>query len=322
LAGGDTATSVSGLWHSTDSGASFTKVSNVTEAVNVGFGKAAPGQSYQALFLMGTVDGVKGVYRSDNAAAGWVRINDNAHQYGNAGEALTGDPRIYGRVYLGTNGRGVLYADRTGTTTTPPADTTVPSTPGTPSASAVTSSGASLTWTASTDNVGVVGYNVYRRVGSTDTQIATSTSSSVALTGLTASTAYSVVVRARDAAGNLSATSAAGSFTTLSSGGGGSGCSAAYSITGSWSGGFQGSVVVTNTGTTATTGWTVTWTFANGQTISQIWGGVLTASGSSVSVKNETYNATLAPSATTTFGFLASWNGTNSVPTTSCTRTP
>jgi xyloglucan-specific exo-beta-1,4-glucanase len=40
-----------------------------------------------------------------------VRINDDKHQYGNAGDAITGDPRVYGRVYLGTNGRGVVVGD-------------------------------------------------------------------------------------------------------------------------------------------------------------------------------------------------------------------
>ncbi|MGC9664963.1 cellulose binding domain-containing protein [Planosporangium sp. 12N6] len=123
LAGG-----ANGLLHSTDSGATFTKVSSVGSAINIGFGKAAPGQSYQALYLVGTVDGVTGVFRSDNAGTGWVRINDSQHQYGNAGEAITGDPRVYGRVYLGTNGRGVLYADRLGGSTTPPT-TPPPTTP-------------------------------------------------------------------------------------------------------------------------------------------------------------------------------------------------
>ena len=105
-----------GLYHSTDSGASFTKLPTVSKAVSVGFGKAAPGRTNPALFTMATIDGVTGVYRSDDNGAAWVRINDDQHQYGNAGDAITGDPRVYGRVYLGTNGRGILYADRTGTT--------------------------------------------------------------------------------------------------------------------------------------------------------------------------------------------------------------
>ncbi len=129
-----------GLFHSTNSGTSFTKVSTVTSARNIGFGKAAPGRTNMALFTLGVIDGVSGLYRSDDTGATWVRINDNQHQYGNAGEALTGDPRIYGRVYLGTNGRGIVYGDRTGsepppTTDPPPTDppptTTPPPTSGT-----------------------------------------------------------------------------------------------------------------------------------------------------------------------------------------------
>jgi hypothetical protein len=115
-----------GLFRSTNSGTSFTRLANVTSARNVGFGKAAPGRTNMAVFVVGVIDGVSGVYRSDDTGATWVRINDNTHQYGNMGEALTGDPRVWGRVYLGTNGRGVLYADRTGTepppTDPPPTD--------------------------------------------------------------------------------------------------------------------------------------------------------------------------------------------------------
>lgn len=100
-----------GLFHSTDFGATFTRLSTVTSARNIGFGKAAPGRTNQALFTVATIGGVAGVFRSDDTGLSWVRINDDRHQYGNMGEALTGDPRIHGRVYLGTNGRGVVYAD-------------------------------------------------------------------------------------------------------------------------------------------------------------------------------------------------------------------
>jgi xyloglucan-specific exo-beta-1,4-glucanase len=120
----------SGLLHSTDAGATFTAVPGVSKAINVSTGKAAPGAAYPAVFTIGTVDGVAGVFRSDNGGAAWTRINDDAHQYGNAGEALAGDPRVYGRVYLGTNGRGILYADRTGTSSpTPSASTSTPPSP-------------------------------------------------------------------------------------------------------------------------------------------------------------------------------------------------
>ncbi len=105
-----------GLFHSADSGATFTRLSTVSKAVNIGFGKAAPGKTYPALYTVATIGGATGVYRSDDTGATWVRINDDRHQYGNAGEAITGDPRMYGRVYLGTNGRGVVYGDRLGRT--------------------------------------------------------------------------------------------------------------------------------------------------------------------------------------------------------------
>ena len=70
-----------------------------------------------------------------------------------------------------------------------------------------------------------------------------------------------------------------------------------------------------NTGTTSISSWTVTFTFPNGQTISQLWNGQYTQAGSSVTVRNVSWNGNLAPSAGTSFGFLASWNGTNGAPT-------
>lgn len=102
-----------GLSHSTDGGRSFTTLSSVQSASALGFGKAAPHASYQALYLIGTVKNVTGVFRSTDKGATWLRVNDDAHQWGNfVGLGIvTGDPDTFGRVYVGTNGRGLQYGD-------------------------------------------------------------------------------------------------------------------------------------------------------------------------------------------------------------------
>jgi hypothetical protein len=109
LAGGE-----GGLWHSTNSGVSFTRITTVEEADNIGFGMAASGQSYQALYSSAQVGGVRGIFRSDNIGASWIRINDDQHQYGSTGTAITGDPRVFGRVYVSTNGRGIIVGEPSG----------------------------------------------------------------------------------------------------------------------------------------------------------------------------------------------------------------
>lgn len=100
-----------GLFRSTDSGQTFTKVSNVEEAATIGFGKAKPGENYMALYSYAKVNGKYGIYRSDDEAATWIRINDDEHQFGSANRTITGDPRVYGRVYIGTNGLGIVTGD-------------------------------------------------------------------------------------------------------------------------------------------------------------------------------------------------------------------
>jgi hypothetical protein len=101
----------SGLARSTDSGTTFSMVSGVSQAAAVGFGKAAPGASYPALYIWGTVGGVRGIHRSIDAGASWVRINDDAHEFtgpGN-GQTVIGDMNTYGVVYMTTAGRGIVY---------------------------------------------------------------------------------------------------------------------------------------------------------------------------------------------------------------------
>lgn len=95
------------------------------------------------------------------------------------------------------------------------------------------------------------------------------------------------------------------------------GCTAVYTVTNSWQGGFQGDVKVT-AGSAAISGWTVKWTFANGQTVSQAWNATVSNSGSAYTARNVDYNGRLGAGASTSFGFIGSWNGTNATPAVTC----
>ena len=99
-----------GLAHSTDSGATFTKVGQVASCDGVGLGKAAPDASHPTLYMWGAVGSARGLMRSTDQGASWVRVNDDAHQYGGfIGRFVTGDMNTYGTVYMSTNGRGIAY---------------------------------------------------------------------------------------------------------------------------------------------------------------------------------------------------------------------
>ncbi|MFE9025238.1 cellulose binding domain-containing protein [Streptomyces iakyrus] len=221
LAGG-AADGAYGLWHSTDGGASFTKLPNVEQADTVGFGKAAPGASYQTLYTSAKIGGVRGIFRSTDQGASWTRINDDAHQWGWTGAAITGDPRVYGRVYVSTNGRGVVYGDSSGGGTTDPGPGPGP-----------------------------------------------------APTGA---------------------------------------CKVTYKVTSQWSGGFQADVQLANTGTSAWNGWSLNWSFADGQKLTQAWNAEAAQSGSAVTAKNVGWNGTVAAGSSVSFGFTANWSGANSKP--------
>jgi xyloglucan-specific exo-beta-1,4-glucanase len=109
-----------GLKYSADHGATFTTISGVTFCAAVGVGKIATSATYPTLYIWGTVGGTTGVYRSTDKGVTWTRINDDAHQFGGVyqsnAEFVTGDMNIYGRVYLSTVGRGVVYGDVGATT--------------------------------------------------------------------------------------------------------------------------------------------------------------------------------------------------------------
>ena len=95
-------------------------------------------------------------------------------------------------------------------------------------------------------------------------------------------------------------------------------CSGTYSVVNSWSGGFQGQVVVKNTGSGTLNGWSLGWTFPGSQTINNLWNGSYTQSGETVAVSNASYDGSLASGATATVGFTAT--GTSALPSSvSCT---
>lgn len=186
-------------------------------------------------------------------------------------------------------------------------DTTPPTTPAGLTASGVTATGAVLSWGASSDTggSGLAGYDVLRALGSGSfAKVAEVSGVSYTDSGLTPSTGYRYQVRARDGAGNVSPVSSAVSVTTL---GGGGGCSAAATVQSQWDTGYVVQpATVTNQGTSALSGWTVTFTLPAGHTVTGWWGAALSVSGSTVTARNLSYNGTVPPQGSATFGFQTS----------------
>lgn len=86
------------------------RLPGVENAYSLGLGKPKEGSDTPALYLFGQIAGKTGLYRSDDDGRRWVRIDDAAHRYGKI-YRVTGDPRLYGRVYFATGGRGIVYGD-------------------------------------------------------------------------------------------------------------------------------------------------------------------------------------------------------------------
>jgi len=94
-------------------------------------------------------------------------------------------------------------------------------------------------------------------------------------------------------------------------------CHVSYTINSQWAGGFNAGLTIENTGTTALTHWTLTWAFGNGQTITSLWDGNESQSGSNVTVTNLGYNGNIpAGGSFTGVGFNGTWNNiANAAPT-------
>jgi hypothetical protein len=93
--------------------------------------------------------------------------------------------------------------------------------------------------------------------------------------------------------------------------GSGFACHVNFTLSSEWPGGFGAAITINNTGTTAISNWTLTWTFANGQTVTQLWNGNVTQSGANVSVTNESYNGSIGSGGSYSgMGFNGTWNNT------------
>jgi len=105
----------------------------------------------------------------------------------------------------------------------------------------------------------------------------------------------------------------AGLGVTLSAHAAAVGCSVAYSITSQWPGGFGANVSITNLGDPVT-GWTLTWSYAAGQQVTQAWNATVSQTGGQVTARNVSYNGSIGTKAGVAFGFNGSWTGSNPAP--------
>ncbi|WP_331449756.1 cellulase family glycosylhydrolase [Streptomyces prasinus] len=217
------------------------------------------------------------------------------------------------RLFNGANGIAATSEEAEVYSSGSGGDTTAPTAPGTPAASSVTSSSATLSWAAATDGTGVTGYDVVRISGGEETVATTTASTSATLTGLAPETSYTFAVYARDAAGNRSPRSGTVRVTTSSGGSQGS-CAVAYRVTNQWPGGFQGEVVIRNTGGTGIHGWTLDWSFPGAQRITNMWGGTPVQTGPEVSVASAPYTASIPAAGSVTLGFTATTTDGNPGP--------
>lgn len=106
-----------GLQVSRDGGEHWAMRHPSLEAWLLGFGAGRKEDDPPAVFAWGKLDGLAGFFRSDDEGRNWIRISDPNHLFGSCND-LTGDPRVYGRIYLATGGRGIIYGEIAGT---PPA---------------------------------------------------------------------------------------------------------------------------------------------------------------------------------------------------------
>jgi cellulose 1,4-beta-cellobiosidase len=193
-----------------------------------------------------------------------------------------------------------------------PGGSSAPATPGTVRPNFTLAPGTTtVSWTPSTDDVAVTGYDVYRFDGLyVSTLLATVTGTSYTIS--TNSMAPEIVyVRARDAAGNLSAASNTvtthentTSSPTASPSTPGPACQVEYRTTAHWRGGFTAAVTVTNTGAAAVDGWVLTIRFNGDERVVNAWNATFSQAGPLVTLTGPPWNEVLPPGGSASVGLL------------------
>lgn len=187
------------VYKSTDSGANFTSINNGLPSIGKNVIVHQANNALNPLYVGTSL----GVYYKDDSLSAWEPFDTNLPNVPVTDLEIN---YVDNNITAATYGRGIWRASITSSS-----DTTAPSAPAGLTASGTTSSATNLSWTASTDDVGVTGYDVYNGT----TLVTNVAGTTYTVTGLTASTTYSFTVKAKDAAGNLSASSNAISVTTL-----------------------------------------------------------------------------------------------------------
>lgn len=98
-----------GLYRTTNGGTTFSKITALTTSTAFAFGAPPTGSSIPAVYSYGTLGGVKGMYRSTDLGVNWDQIDNGTQKFPAGVKALAGDKTVFGRIYVGTGGRGVLY---------------------------------------------------------------------------------------------------------------------------------------------------------------------------------------------------------------------
>ncbi|WP_433041346.1 cellulose binding domain-containing protein [Dactylosporangium sp. CS-033363] len=206
-------------------------------------------------------------------------------------------------------------------------DTVPPGAPTGLAANPTNGPSTTLTWSPSTDDVAVTGYNVYRFDGVfISTLLATVPGTTYQAAVVSPRDQF--YVRARDAAGNVSIASNSVTVT------GGSrppsspaaspsspappalSCRASFTFTSVWANGFVAEVAVTNTGTTPIVDWVITFTFAGDQHISQSWNGSFSQTGANVTLSAASWNRIIPPGGSVTVGMYGTRTGSTPTPPT------